>query len=66
MFEVNSRTKSSLVWMAILIVCAGWATYGIFGWGQTGLGVMIVLSIVLVGGALVLLRGRRAGEPVRH
>jgi hypothetical protein len=52
--------------MIIVIVCAGWAAYGVLGGGQVFLAVMLVLSILLVGGAFALVRKRTSGEPVRR
>ena len=66
MFQVDARTQSSIRGVIIIIVLAGWAAYGILGGGQVFLAVMMVLSIVLVGGAVALVRKRTPGEPVRR
>jgi hypothetical protein len=58
MFQVDARTQSSIRGVIIVIVLAGWAAYGILGGGQIFLAVMMVLSILLVGGAFALLRKR--------
>ena len=63
MFQVDPRTQSSIWGVIITIVGAGWAAYGILGGGQIFLAVMLVLSIVLVGGTFVLVRKRTPGEP---
>jgi hypothetical protein len=66
MFQVDARTQSSIRGVIIIIVLAGWAAYGILGGGQVFLAVMMVLSILLVGGAFTLVRKRTPGEPVRR
>ncbi len=66
MFQVDARTQSSIRGVIIVIVGAGWAAYGILGGGQIFLAVMLVLSILLVGGAFTLVRKRTPGEPVRR
>ena len=58
MFQVDARTQSSIRGVIIVLVVAGWAAYGILGGGQIFLAVMMVLSILLVGGAFALLRKR--------
>ena len=52
MFQVDPRMQASIRGMIIVIVCAGGAAYGILGGGQIFLAVMLVLSIVLIGGLL--------------
>jgi hypothetical protein len=66
MFQVDSRMQAGIRGMIIIIVLAGWAAYGILGGGQIFLAVMLVLSILLVGGAFTLVRKRAPGEPVRR
>ena len=66
MFQVDAQTQSSIRGVIIIIVLAGWAAYGILGGGQVFLAVMMVLSILLVGGAFTLVRKRTPGEPVRR
>ena len=66
MFQVDSRMQASIRGMIIVLVLAGWAAYGILGGGQIFLAVMLVLSILLVGGAFALVRKRTSGEPVRR
>jgi fatty acid desaturase len=66
MFQVDARTQSSIRGVIIVIVGAGWAAYGILGGGQVFLAVMMVLSILLVGGAFALVHKRTPGEPVRR
>ena len=66
MFQVDARMHSSIWGVIIVIVVAGWAAYGILGGGQIFLAVMLVLSILLVGGAFALVRKRTPGEPVRR
>jgi len=48
--------------MIIVLVCALWAAYGILGGGQVFLAVTMMLSVLLVGGAFVLVRKRTPGE----
>ena len=66
MFQVDPRMHASTRGMIIVLVCAGWAAYGILGGGQVFLAVILVLSILLVGGAFTLVRRRTPGEPVRR
>ena len=66
MFQVDPRMHSSICGVIIVIVLAGWAAYGVLGGGQIFLAVMLVLSILLVGGAFALVRKRTPGEPVRR
>jgi hypothetical protein len=65
MFQVDPRMLACIRGMIIVLVCAGWAAYGILGGGQVFLAVMLVLSILLVGGAFALVQKRTPGEPVR-
>jgi hypothetical protein len=64
MFQVDSRMQASIRGVIIVLVLAGWAAYGILGGGQAFLAVMLVLSILLVGGAFALVRKRTPDEPV--
>jgi hypothetical protein len=66
MFQVDSRMQASIRGMTIVLVLAGWAAYGILGGGQVFLAVMLVLSIILVGGSSALVHKRTPGEPVRR
>jgi len=66
MFQVDSRMQASIRGMIIVLVLAGRAAYGILGGGQVFLALMLVLSMVLVGGAFALVRKRTPGEPVRR
>jgi hypothetical protein len=66
MFQVDPRMQASIRGLIIVLVCAGWAAYGILGGGQIFLAVMLVLSILLIGGAFTLVRKRAPGEPVRR
>jgi hypothetical protein len=66
MFQVDPRMQASIRAMIIVLVCAGWVAYGVLGGGQVFLAVMLVLSIVLVGGAFALVGKRTPGEPVRR
>jgi hypothetical protein len=66
MFQVDPRMQSSIRAVIIVLVLAGWAAYGILGGGQVFLAVMLVLSILLIGGAFTLVRKRTSGEPVRR
>jgi hypothetical protein len=66
MFQVDPRVQASIRGVIIVIVLAGWAAYGVLGGGQIFLAVMLVLSILLVGGTFALVRKRTPGEPVRR
>ena len=67
MFQVEPRMQASIWGVIIVIVLAGWAAYGILSGGnQIFLAVMLVLSILLVGGTAALVRKRTPGEPVRR
>ncbi len=66
MIQVDARTQASIWGVIVVIVGAGWAAYGILGGDQVFLAVMLVLSILLVGGAAALVRKRTPGEPVRR
>lgn len=66
MFQVDSRMQASIRGMIIVLVLAGWAAYGVLGGGQVFLASMLVLSILLIGGAFVLVRKRTPGEPARR
>jgi hypothetical protein len=64
MIEVDPRTHSAIWGLVIVVLLAGWAAYGISGGAgnpQVFLTVMVVLSILLVGGFLALVRRRKAG-----
>jgi hypothetical protein len=64
MIQVDQRMQASIRGMIIVIVCAGWAAYAILGGGQIFLAVMLILSILLIGGVFTLVRKRTPGEPV--
>lgn len=67
MFQVDSRIHSSIWGMIIVVVSAAWVAYSVLGGAgnpQVFLTVVMVLSIVLVGGTAALLRKRKADQPV--
>jgi hypothetical protein len=59
MFRIDPRAHSAVWGLIVIVLGAGWATLGLTGGNRVFLTVMVVLSIVLVGGAIALL-GRRA------
>ncbi len=60
MIEVDPRTRGAIFGLVAILLAAGWAAYGILSGGQVFLAIMVVLSILLVGGAAVLMRVRKS------
>lgn len=59
MIQVDPRTRTSIWGLVAVVLAAGWVAYGILGGGQVFLVVMVVLSILLGGAALFLVRTRK-------
>jgi hypothetical protein len=59
MIEVNPPTRRAIWGLVAVILAAGWVAYGILDGGQVFLVVMVVLSILLGGAALFLVRTRK-------
>jgi hypothetical protein len=63
MIRVDRRSYGSIWALIALVLAAGWAAYGLIGDGNTVfLTLMVVASIILAGGAAVLLRPRDTSE----
>jgi hypothetical protein len=59
MIEVDPRTRSAIMGLAVIILGAGWVAYGILADGnRTFLAIMLILTIVLGAGAAFLVRSR--------
>jgi hypothetical protein len=59
MLRIDPRVHSAVWGLIVIVLGAGWAAFGLTGGNRAFLIVMVVLSIVLIGGAITLL-GRRA------
>jgi hypothetical protein len=63
MIRVDGRSYRSIWALIVILLAAGWAAYGLIGDGSAiFLTIMVVLTIVLSGGAAVLLRARSSSE----
>jgi hypothetical protein len=63
MIRVDRRSYGSIWALIALLLAAGWAAYGIVGGGNTiFLTFMVVATIILAGGAALLVRPRDANE----
>ena len=63
MFQVDARIQSSIWGLVFVIVAASWMAYSLLGGAgnpQVFLTVVMVLSIVLIGGTAALVRKRKA------
>lgn len=57
MFQLNQQSRGAIWGLIALILGAGWVAYGMLGNGnQVFLTIMVILSMVLAGGAALLLR----------
>ena len=63
MIRVDRRSYGSLWAFIAILLAAGWASYGLIGDGSTlFLTLMVVATIILGGGAAVLLRSRDSSD----
>ena len=60
MLQVNPQTRSAIAGLIVIVLGGGWAAYGLLGGDKTFLTIMVILSIVLVGGSVALLGPRRS------
>lgn len=59
MLQVDPRTRSAIGGLIVIVLGGGWAAYGLLGGNKVFLTIMVVLSILLVGGSVALLGPRR-------
>ena len=59
MIQVDPRTRSAIMGLAVIILGAGWVAYGLLADGnRVFLAIMLILTIVLGAGAAFLVRSR--------
>lgn len=59
MIEVDPRTRSAMMGLAVIILGGGWVAYGILGDGnRTFLAIMLILTILLGAGVAFIVRSR--------
>jgi hypothetical protein len=63
MIRVDRRSHTSIWALIAILLAAGWAAYGIIGGGNPiFLTLMVVATIILGGGAAVLVRARDSSD----
>jgi hypothetical protein len=63
MIRVDRRSYTSIWALIAILLAAGWAAYGIIGGGNPiFLTLMVVATIILGGGAAVLVRARDSSD----